>query len=58
MALSILLSLAVLGVAVWLIESLLPMAQPFRVLIRLVAVLVAIWMLVRLVALVAPPFPS
>lgn len=50
MALSTLLTIVVvlilLGVALWLVETYIPMAQPFRVVIRVVVVLcLIVWLL-------------
>lgn len=52
--LTILFALILVGVAVWLVDQVVPMPQPFRVVVRLVAVLVVVWLLFRLVVTLPP----
>lgn len=49
MMLSLLLYIALIGAVVWLIEAFIPMAEPFKTLVRIIAVVLVIFLLVSLV---------
>ena len=53
---ALLFALVVLGAVLYLVERFVPMSEPFRVVIRVVVVLILIWYLLRLVGAV-PPLP-
>ena len=46
-------ALIILGAVLYLVEHFIPMAEPFRIVIRVVVVLILIWYLLRMVG-VAP----
>jgi hypothetical protein len=46
-------ALIILGAILYLVEHFIPMAEPFRIVIRVVVVLILIWYLLRMVG-VAP----
>jgi hypothetical protein len=48
---ALVLVLAILGVLVYLVETALPMAEPFRIAIRLIVILAVVLYLVRLFGL-------
>ena len=52
--LSFLLLLIVLGVVLYLVEQFIPMAQPFKIVIRVIVVLLLIVALLRLVGIQIP----
>jgi len=44
-------ALIVLGAVLYLVENFIPMAQPVKIVIRVVVVLLLIWMLLQLIGL-------
>ena len=49
-------ALVVLGAVLYLVEHFIPMAEPIRIVIRIVVVLILIWYLLRMVGM-APAVP-
>ena len=47
-------ALIVLGAVLYLVENFIPMSPPFKIVVRVVVVLILIWMLLQLIGL-APP---
>ena len=54
--LAFLFALVVLGAVLYLVEHFIPMAEPIRVVIRILVVLILIWYLLRMVGM-APNVP-
>ena len=44
-------ALIVLGAVLYLVENFIPMSPPFKVVVRVVVVLILIWMLLQLIGL-------
>lgn len=53
----LLLFLVVIGVALYIIETYIPMAEPIKLLIRVIVAIVVVLMLLQLVGVVGPVFP-
>lgn len=49
--------LIILGCVLYLVEHFIPMAEPIRIVIRVVVVLILIWYLLRLLGVVPPGPP-
>jgi hypothetical protein len=49
-------ALVILGAVLYLVEHFIPMAEPIRIVIRIVVVLILIWYLLRMVGM-APNVP-
>ena len=49
-------ALVILGAVLYLVEHFIPMAEPIRIVIRIVVVLILIWYLLRMVGM-APAVP-
>lgn len=54
---TLLLGLALIGLIVYLIDRFIPMAEPFKILIRVVAVIVVILWLLQAFAISLPSLP-
>jgi hypothetical protein len=55
---ALLLTLVLLGVILWAVETYIPMAPPIKMLIRVVVVIFVVLWLVRLLGLVDLPLPQ
>jgi len=55
---SLIFAIVVLGVALWFIETYVPMAAPLKVLLRVVVVILIVLYLLRLVGVATPTFPK
>lgn len=54
----VIVAIVVLGVALYLIETYVPMAPPIKVVLRVVVVLVIVIYLLRLAGIATPPMPG
>ena len=54
---SLLVVLVILGVALWFLETYVPMAPPIKMLIRIIVVLVIVLWLLQLFGLMGPTLP-
>ena len=52
---TLLFALIVLGAVLYMVENFIPMAPPFKVVIRVVVVLILIWLLLRLIGIGPTP---